>query len=74
MKRSLLVLALCATSGCTILAGAAGAGITAAHNSGAQPEEKWSYVVPVVTGAAIGLVIDFLLLRAAGQGLGNIAR
>lgn len=74
MKHCVLVLALLASSGCTIVGGAAGAGITAAHNNAVEPEDDWSYVVPVVTGAVVGLVADILILRAAGKGFGSLTK
>ena len=60
-------------SGCTLVGGVAGAGVTNAHNRSGESEEKWSYVAPVVIGTVIGLVIDMLLLRALGKGLGSLA-
>jgi hypothetical protein len=73
MKRALFALTVL-VSGCTLGGGLAGAGITKLHNNSAEPEQKWSYGLPVVTGAAIGLVIDVLIVRALGKGLGSLAK
>jgi hypothetical protein len=74
MKRTVLALALLLMSGCTLGGGLAGAGITKLHNSNVEPEQRWSYVLPVVTGAAIGLVLDVLIVRALGKGLGTYTK
>lgn len=73
MKRSFVAAALL-LSGCTLVGGLGAAGITKAHNSSVDSEDTWSYLTPVVTGAAIGLIIDFIILRAAGNGLGSLAK
>ena len=73
MKWTSLALVI-AMSGCTLVGAGAGAGLTKLHNNDVESEKEWGYVAPVLTGAAIGLVIDLLILRSAGKGLGSLGK
>lgn len=46
---------------CTVLAMGAGAGVTGIHNAAVDEPDEWDYTVPMITGAAIGLVVDIIL-------------
>ncbi|CAN5746628.1 hypothetical protein BH11MYX3_BH11MYX3_48120 [soil metagenome] len=59
--RTLVVTVVLACTGCTLLMPAALSGATAIHNGIAADENHWNYTKPILIGAALGLVIDFLL-------------
>jgi len=66
MARRLAAVALAATlaSGCTIGFALTGAGVTGVHNTVVDHSaDKWSYTAPVLIGAAIGLVVDILIMK-----------
>lgn len=82
-KRTLAIIAMCATlSGCTLVGAATGAGIAAVHNShystGAPQSTKRdsrisvgkSSLLGVAVGAALDVAIVYFSLRNGGVALG----
>ncbi len=47
---------------CTVGAMGTGAAITGIHNAAVDEPDAWDYPVPMLTGAAIGLVVDIVFV------------
>ena len=73
MKQTLIAFALLTSFGCTAVGASAGAGLVQWHNIVADDEDDWNYLTPVLVGMAVGVVIDLLMVRAAGKRFGGFA-
>jgi|GEM_PF-3242734 len=52
-----------ATSACTLVGIGVASGTTAIHNTAADQTDQWGYTTPMLIGAAVGLVVDIVVLN-----------
>jgi hypothetical protein len=65
---ALVMTALLATTpACTVVGMGAGAGLTGIHNGFSDEADDWNYTAPMITGAVIGLITDFILFKTLGS-------
>ena len=61
---ALAIAATIATPGCTLVGIGVASGTTGIHNAAVDRSDRWGYTTPILIGAAVGLIVDIVVLKA----------